>query len=187
MAPQKLIPWRRKEPERTLVVETEGVPDTLTNADLKKVAKTTTVLVDPGVVAQFLAWAARHRRNEVGALLLGRIEGRFLIIEATVLAERVGTATSVAFTPQDFERAQAATKKGQGTVGWAHSHPSYGSFMSGTDIRHQSEGQGLFPDYVGLVLDPFKAKGAEFCFFRVLDGKAVQIPHHYWNGGRAEA
>lgn len=142
------------------------------------------VVVNPVVVAKVFVMQARRRQNEVGALLLGRIEGKSLFVE-DIGPFVVGSAAAVDFKPQDFENTLAKARPGQYIVGWAHGHPTYGAFLSATDVRHQQEGQGLFPDYVALVLDPHRADGAHFQFFRVEDQRARHVEHSYgrkrWN------
>ncbi len=41
-------------------------------------------------------------------------------------------------------------------VGWFHSHPSFGFFLSGVDIRTQRYQQSLFENAIALVCDPTK-------------------------------
>lgn len=171
---------KRNEHDKVTEITLKEHPTTVAETDLAKLAKTDTILIDPSVVALIFAWAANHPKNEVGALLIGQPDGRFLKIHDLVRAENVGTATEIDFTPRDFERARAKTGNGRMVVGWAHSHPTYTAFMSGTDQRFQSQGQGLYPDYVGLVIDPFRPRGVEFAFYRVTNDEVVQLPHHYW-------
>ncbi len=46
-------------------------------------------------------------------------------------------------------------------VGWSHSHPSYGCFLSQTDMETQRK---YFPEpfHVALVIDPLKRAGEGF-------------------------
>lgn len=154
-------------------------PSAILATQVRKMVKTSEVLVDPEVISDFFALAASSPNHERGALLLGRLEGRFAIVERCMLIPRKGTATTIEFLPSDFEKAAERMDENQLLLGWAHSHPTYGAFLSGTDVKHQSQGQALFPDYLALVLDPFHELGANFAFFRVEDGRATRIPHHF--------
>lgn len=155
-------------------------PSAILATQVRKMVKTSEVLVDPKVISDFFALAASSTNHERGALLLGRLEGRFAIVERCILIPRKGTATTIDFLPSDFEKAAKLADENQLVLGWAHSHPTYTAFLSGTDVKHQSQGQALFPDYLALVLDPFHELGANFAFFRVEDGRAVRIPHHFY-------
>ena len=55
-------------------------------------------------------------------------------------------------------------KRGYFIVGWYHSHPSYGLFMSGEDIGTQSRYQRLWKKSVALVVDPYMIDGSSFGF-----------------------
>ena len=46
-------------------------------------------------------------------------------------------------------------------VGWFHSHPSFGFFLSSVDIRTQRNQQSLFDNAIALVCDPTKISSAE--------------------------
>ena len=69
---------------------------------------------------------------------------------------------------------------GYSTVGWAHSHPGFGVFMSSVDISSQTKCfQSFFPDAVAMVMDPLSRIGMEFQFFRAINGKAKKIEYEY--------
>ncbi|MHA1122804.1 MAG: hypothetical protein ACTSPC_08400, partial [Candidatus Heimdallarchaeota archaeon] len=46
-------------------------------------------------------------------------------------------------------------------VGWFHSHPSFGFFLSSVDIRTQRNQQSLFENAIALVCDPTKISSIE--------------------------
>jgi proteasome lid subunit RPN8/RPN11 len=52
--------------------------------------------------------------------------------------------------------AEQAEKINAVIVGWFHSHPSFGFFLSGVDIRTQRYQQRLFDNAIALVCDPTK-------------------------------
>lgn len=139
-----------------------------------------TVTLDPRVAARLFLAQAKHPRNEVGGLLLGRARGERLEVARIVMTRRVGNAVHIQFTAADFERAHTmAERLDLLVVGWAHGHPTYGAFLSSTDIRHQSQSQEFYPDYVALVIDPFKRHGIDMKIFRVAEGRAVDVSYEY--------
>lgn len=165
---------------RVLLSEPIEAPDALTAGDLNRLPKTTLIMAKPEVLTGFICKASQRAHNEIGSLLIGRVDGKFLVVEGAVPAERVGSRTNITFSPRDFEKASSQLKEGQIIVGWAHSHPRFGVFLSPTDVRFQTQGQGLFPDWTGLVVDPFRPDGFHIGFYRVQGGQAVRIPHHYF-------
>lgn len=66
-------------------------------------------------------------------------------------------------------------ERNESIVGWAHTHPSYGCFLSGTDKSTQRTYQNLYSQAVALVIDPSKyyetlqQKDLEIKFFRLID------------------
>ncbi|NHJ87133.1 MAG: hypothetical protein FK734_16840 [Asgard group archaeon] len=57
--------------------------------------------------------------------------------------------------------AEEAEKINAVIVGWFHSHPSFGFFLSGVDIRTQRYQQSLFENAIALVCDPTKINSYE--------------------------
>ena len=141
-----------------------------------KPARTTEVQVFPEVIADLLLLQAEHDRLEVGALLVGYEEGHTLHVHDMVPTLKPGTSTRIEFTPLDFDRAMDRLREGQMIVGWAHSHPTYGPWMSGIDRTHQENGQEMYPDYIGLVFDAYHDQGAAYKFFRLVNGKLLTVP-----------
>jgi proteasome lid subunit RPN8/RPN11 len=100
---------------------------------------------------------AQSARNEIAGLLLGNMHGNTLIVSDSVTGEQSGTATHVVL--DDVFLARVASEYGErgkkkSIVGWYHSHPALGCFVSGTDFETQKRFQALFPYAVGLVIDP---------------------------------
>ena len=63
-------------------------------------------------------------------------------------------------------------------VGWYHSHPGIGCFMSDTDISTQ-EGAFNMPHHSALVLDPVRREMEAYC---LIDGKVEARPMGiYWD------
>ncbi len=116
------------------------------------------------------AWNSllEHFRREAGknleamGLLLGEVyshEGReWVFVKEYVTAPNDASAVLVSFTEEAFkELIPLVAKKIKKSliVGWAHSHPGYGCFLSATD---QATQRNYFSESfnVALVVDPLK-------------------------------
>lgn len=129
------------------------------------------------------AWAHAQRHAAVGKEALGLLTGQvfshqgreYVFVEDYVTAENEASAVHVRFKENAFA---ALAKKISGNsekvfVGWSHSHPSFGCFLSSTDLRTHEE---YFPEkwHVALVVDPV---GKEKKLFKTVDGKAVEASY----------
>jgi 26S proteasome regulatory subunit N11 len=71
------------------------------------------------------------------------------------------------------------TGRGEMVVGWYHSHPGFGCWLSGTDINTQSSFEALNPRAVALVVDPIqsvKGKVVIDCF-RLINPQLMMLGH----------
>ncbi|MEY2471592.1 MAG: hypothetical protein QOK28_921 [Actinomycetota bacterium] len=126
----------------------------------------TQVLECPGRVR---ALAEDHVRSdvtrEVGGVLVGRIEDGTTSITAVIPAlKAVGATSHVTFTHEVWEDVLATVDRDHGgskIVGWYHSHPGFGLFLSEYDkFAHDN----FFPDpgMTALVIDPIAGEGGWF-------------------------
>lgn len=101
---------------------------------------------------------------EQGGILFGNVyndshHGIYTEITAAVAApDTVGSSAHLEFTPDSWQRIMDYAKDAhpqENIVGWYHSHPNLGVFMSGTDMRTQT---AFFnhPWCVSIVCDPVK-------------------------------
>jgi len=100
--------------------------------------------------------------REVIGWLIGTIEGE----TATVLkAIPMTSGSSIFVEMSDYtiipKIAEEADKIDAIIVGWFHSHPSFGFFLSSVDIRTQRNQQSLFENAIALVCDPTKISTIE--------------------------
>jgi 26S proteasome regulatory subunit N11 len=114
--------------------------------------------------------------NEVAGFLLGIIRRKTLFISDVITGKQRSSATHVAL--EDEFLITAANEYGRlgkrkSIVGWYHSHPSLGCFVSSIDFATQKRFQALFPDAVGLVIDPSAPE--EMSLFRIQEDKATNI------------
>ncbi|MEB3300282.1 MAG: Mov34/MPN/PAD-1 family protein [Candidatus Sericytochromatia bacterium] len=113
-----------------------------------------------------------HPREEVGGLLLGRVHKQeddvlVEVLEAVPAARTIGTSVHLAFTADSWDPLlETVATRGDDAliVGWYHTHPGLGVFLSGTD-QHTHGHHFRQPWQVALVHDPHD--GATGCFMGV--------------------
>lgn len=116
--------------------------------------------------------AAAHQ--ETMGLLVGRFcqsRGRnWVLVERYVTAPNVASSVSVRFSESSFGELSSqlfsAAGSHQVVVGWLHSHPGLGCFLSHTDISTQ---QRYFdhPQAIAAVVDPLSAGGEKKRVYRL--------------------
>lgn len=108
--------------------------------------------------------AAANHLESMG-LLTGRVlrdgDRTFVAVTDYITAGNRSTAVSVKFEPEAFAQLAQGfgprSQNGEIIVGWLHSHPSYGCFLSATDVKTQQAYFGE-PFNVAVVVDPVKAE-----------------------------
>ncbi len=100
--------------------------------------------------------------KEVYGFLIGTVDnGRVLVKKAVPMAH--GSSVEVEFTDDHYIKSAQidswAAERNMFIVGWYHSHPGLGLFLSSTDITNQLGYQGPNPDAVAIVFD--HTKGTE--------------------------
>ncbi|MCS6788273.1 MAG: Mov34/MPN/PAD-1 family protein [Aigarchaeota archaeon] len=129
------------------------------------------------VELEALVKAVRHCREglpyEVIGFLIGeRLRWRdklYVLITDTVRGRSVQTRTYVEFDQDALAEVAGLIREEHPDaeiVGWYHSHPGYGCFMSPTDIRSHTT-CFPYPHQVALVIDPVRGEAS---FFKV-DGE----------------
>jgi proteasome lid subunit RPN8/RPN11 len=122
-------------------------------------------------------------RHELGGVLPGsfyRHRGRLWIeIDGYIKAQQyVNTAASFKFTHDTWSaitREKEARFADKPLVGWQHSHPGYGVFLSGMDLFIQTHFFNL-PYQVALVVDP---RADTLGFFQWKHGKVAPCGFFY--------
>lgn len=96
---------------------------------------------------------------EVMGLLLGKIEKNTIIV-TDAFGVVQGNEIRVNAGAGDFEYMVQYTTtveqvgKTEPVVGWYHSHPGYGCWLSGIDVNTQLSNQEFQDPYLGIVVDP---------------------------------
>jgi proteasome lid subunit RPN8/RPN11 len=135
-----------------------------------------TIRIEDPVLEEIINYSERDATREVGGFLLGvLIETPRTIVEVRrfwpARTARSGGA-SLTFTHEVWSQTHRALDEqfpGERIVGWHHTHPGFGVFLSGYDLfihRHYfSE-----PWQIALVVDP---KSHELGFFQWRGGEVV--------------
>ncbi len=97
--------------------------------------------------------------KEVYGFLIGTVEeNKVLVKKAVPMAH--GSSVEVEFTDEHYINSAKidswAAERNMFIVGWYHSHPGLGLFLSSTDIQNHSGYQGPNPDAIALVFDHSK-------------------------------
>ncbi|GFH52688.1 26S proteasome regulatory subunit [Chaetoceros tenuissimus] len=99
---------------------------------------------------------------EVMGLMLGQFIDEYTINCVDVFAmPQSGTSVSVEAVDPVFQTKMldmlSQTNRSEMVVGWYHSHPGFGCWLSSTDINTQSSFEALNPRAVALVVDPIQS------------------------------
>jgi len=99
---------------------------------------------------------------EVMGLMLGEFVDEYTVQIKDVFAmPQSGTGVSVEAVDPVFQTnmLEMLTKTGRRemVVGWYHSHPGFGCWLSGVDINTQQSFEALNPRAVSVVIDPIQS------------------------------
>jgi len=99
---------------------------------------------------------------EVMGLMLGKIDKDCIIIQSSWALPVEGTETRVNAHSQAYEYMSKymddikAVERLEPVVGWYHSHPGYGCWLSGIDVTTQRLHQQYEDPFVAIVVDPIR-------------------------------
>jgi hypothetical protein len=123
------------------------------------------VRIDPELAWTLVGYLGGTRRRERGGVLLGTRTDLDLRIVAAVFPPQLADSTvHCAFDVGSIDLLRRAltamtaarVRQDVGTiVGWVHSHPDHGLFLSDTDVETLASWLNLDVDAVALVIDPF--------------------------------
>ncbi|MBN1329272.1 MAG: Mov34/MPN/PAD-1 family protein [Candidatus Heimdallarchaeota archaeon] len=114
------------------------------------------VEISPLAFSKIIDWTSSNTEREIGGYLVGHLTKSKVIITEAVFATAESNPTFVSFDNMiQFNIIEELEKKGKNEtiVGWFHSHPGLGCFMSGTDVATQKIYQALLPESVAMVND----------------------------------
>ncbi|MHA1212428.1 MAG: Mov34/MPN/PAD-1 family protein [Candidatus Heimdallarchaeota archaeon] len=133
------------------------------------------VLINQDLLSVITKYSKEAFPKEAIGLLDGKMEKPGEIVIRKIFFVTVGEEYSVAFSDEDFQ----VFEQTQFCVGWWHSHPGYGLFLSSTDIKtHMFSFQIANPYSIALVVDPTKLDTnglADHQFFQVVGNSEDNI------------
>ena len=158
------------------------------------------IYIHQNVYAKIHKFAANKTENEHGGILIGRVVNELgkenTIIEGFIEAKHTtATPTTLTFTHETWEYFHSEIDKkhkDKKIVGWIHTHPNFGIFLSENDrFIHQN----FFTDsnQVAYVVDPIQNDEGFFFWidgklercpgFYIFDKNGVKIKQNIWNTG----
>ena len=99
---------------------------------------------------------------EVMGLLLGKIDANAMFVMDSFALPVEGTETRVNAQAQAYEymsnymTTAKLVKREENAIGWYHSHPGYGCWLSGIDVTTQMTNQTYQEPFVAIVIDPVR-------------------------------
>lgn len=137
------------------------------------------IWIDPEVEKQIHAFAKTDTSKELGGMLLGELATDSVtplvrILAAIEARHTEATQTSIKFTHEawnDINEIKDSKYPNLRIVGWFHTHPGFGVFLSRWDMFIQENFFNL-PWQVAYVVDPL---GKTSGFFRWENGKVTQV------------
>ena len=103
---------------------------------------------------------------EVMGLMLGYVEHETFVVTDALRLPVEGTETRVnaqleadEYMVKYLERSRAAGQL-ENAVGWYHSHPGYGCWLSGIDVTTQHTQQSFSDPFLAVVIDPHRTISA---------------------------
>ena len=100
-------------------------------------------------------------------LMLGKIDKDCIIIQSSWALPVEGTETRVNAHSQAYEYMSKymddikAVERLEPVVGWYHSHPGYGCWLSGIDVTTQRLHQQYEDPFVAIVVDPIRTMSSK--------------------------
>lgn len=104
--------------------------------------------------------------NEVMGVMQGKIEGdTFFVMDSFPLPvegteTRVNAASEANEFMVDFVSTAERVGRSENVVGWYHSHPGYGCWLSGIDVSTQALNQRYQEPFLAIVIDPTRTMAA---------------------------
>lgn len=103
---------------------------------------------------------------EVMGMLLGKVDGNTMNVMDSFALPVEGTETRVNAQAQAYEYMAAYMETAkmvnrlENVIGWYHSHPGYGCWLSGIDVNTQMLNQQFQEPFVAIVVDPVRTISA---------------------------
>merc|ERR1712137_1315786 len=115
-----------------------------------------------GALLKMVIHARSGGNVEVMGLMLGKVDGNVMIVMDAFALPVEGTETRVNAHAQAYEYMTAHLESSkqvgrlENAIGWYHSHPGYGCWLSGIDVSTQMLNQNYQEPFVAIVVDPVR-------------------------------
>ena len=166
------LPVRDSDPEKYEVQDTH----------ISLISTLDSVTILAPLLDEITDFSIRSKPREAIGLLGGKEVRKNEILISKILFVSEGDEVSVSFSDDDFSAFEEILEKDSYCLGWWHSHPGYGLFLSNTDISTHIYSFQLHNNLsVALVVDPTKIElnnRAIFQFYQVI-GEQDQSPFQY--------
>eukprot|EP00697_Spironema_sp_BW2_P008727 gnl/Spiro4/23407_TR11578_c0_g1_i1.p1 gnl/Spiro4/23407_TR11578_c0_g1~~gnl/Spiro4/23407_TR11578_c0_g1_i1.p1 ORF type:complete len:359 (+),score=71.77 gnl/Spiro4/23407_TR11578_c0_g1_i1:46-1077(+) len=99
---------------------------------------------------------------EVMGLMQGKLDGDTMVVMDSFALPVEGTETRVSAQMDAYEYMfqylgwQKQVGRSEQTIGWYHSHPGYGCWLSGIDVGTQTTNQQYQDPFLAVVVDPVR-------------------------------
>lgn len=142
------------------------------------------IYIAPVALLKMLIHARGGVPMEVMGLMLGEFVDEYTVTVVDVFAmPQSGTGVSVEAVDDAFQTDMMGMLRQTGrpemVVGWYHSHPGFGCWLSGTDILTQLSFEELNPRAVAVVIDPIQSVKGKVVMdaFRLINPTAMLMGH----------
>ncbi|VAI78917.1 unnamed protein product [Triticum turgidum subsp. durum] len=142
------------------------------------------IYIAPVALLKMLKHARAGVPMEVMGLMLGEFVDEYTVTVVDVFAmPQSGTGVSVEAVDHAFQTNTMdmlrQTGRPEMVVGWYHSHPGFGCWLSATDVQTQLSFEQLNPRAVAVVLDPIQSVRGKVVMdaFRLINPAAMLTGH----------
>ena len=122
----------------------------------------THVKISSHALLKMLRHARKGGQLEIMGMLLGKVDISTMIVMDSFALPVEGTETRVNAHAQAYEYMAAYVElakqidRKEHVIGWYHSHPGYGCWLSGIDVGTQMLNQQFQDPFVAIVIDPIR-------------------------------
>ncbi|CCV00042.1 unnamed protein product [Malassezia sympodialis ATCC 42132] len=159
-----------------------GGPGSLPTGDVPQQDNAETVYISSLALLKMLKHGRAGVPMEVMGLLLGTVVDDYTVSVVDVFAmPQSGTGVSVEAVDPVFQTKMLDMLKQTGrsevVVGWYHSHPGFGCWLSSVDINTQQSFEQLNPRAVAIVVDPIESVKGKVVIdaFRLINPSTVML------------
>merc|ERR1712125_286099 len=160
----------------------QGAGASTPGKDVPKVDNAETVYISSLALLKMLKHGRAGVPMEVMGLMLGEFVDDFTVRVIDVFAmPQSGTGVSVEAVDHVFQTNMLdmlrQTGRPEVVVGWYHSHPGFGCWLSGVDINTQQSFEQLNPRAVAVVVDPIQSVKGKVVIdaFRLINPQLVMM------------